>query len=342
MSVGLDRLKSGDAMKRREFITLLGGAAAAWPIAASAQQGRQMRRIGFLMSYREGDPEGEQRLSAFRESLRQAGWVDGQTARVHVRWFDGDPERAKAHAKELVEQSPDVIVANGTPAVAALRQLTSSIPIVFVVVVDPVGAGFVKSLSRPGGNITGFSTFEPQIGGKWLELLKEIAPRISRVGVLMDPEFRGFSELWLTIESMAPTFGLQAIAVHGRDSAEIEKAIGGFARQEDGGLIALPTPVNSVQRAQIFALATRHRLPAVYPFSFHARGGGLLSYGFDSVDLFKRAAPYVARILNGDKPGDLPVQAPTKFELVINLKAARAIGLEVSPTLLSRADEVIE
>jgi len=299
-------------------------------------------RIGLLMSYRGGDQEGQQRLAAFRESLKQAGWVDGVTVRIEVRWFAGDPEQARVHARELVEQAPDVIVANGTPAVAAVRQLTKSIPIVFVVVVDPVGAGFVESLSRPGDNITGFSTFEPQIGGKWLELLKEIAPRVRRVGVLMDPDYRAYSELWLAIEKVAPTFGLLAFAVHGRDGAEIEKAIESFAREAEGGLIALPTPVNAVQRRQIFALAARHGLPTVYPFSFHARDGGLLSYGFDSVDLFKRAAPYVARILNGGKPGDLPVQAPSKYELVINLKTAKALGLEVPPSLLGRADEVIE
>jgi putative ABC transport system substrate-binding protein len=328
-------------MKRRDFIVLL-SSMAAWPTAAPAQQERRMRRIGFLMSYREGDQEGEQRLSAFRESLRQAGWIEGQTAQMDVRWFNGDPKLANDHAKQLVEQLPDVIVANGTPAVAALRRLTKSIPIVFVVVVDPVGAGFVESLSRPGGNITGFSTFEPQIGGKWVELLKEIAPSTNQVGVLMDPDFRGFSELWKTIESTSANFGLRATALKVRDSAEIEKAIEGFARQKNGGLIALPTPVNSVQRAQIFALAIQHRLPAIYPFSFLTRGGGLLSYGFDSVDLFKRAAPYVARILNGDRARDLPVQGPTKYELVINLKTAKALGLIVPPSLLSRADELIE
>jgi len=311
-------------------------------MAAVAQQDRRVRRVGFLMSYGEGDREGEERLSAFRESLRQTGWIEGQTLRMDVRWFGGDPERARAHAKELVEQSPDIIVANGTPAVAAARQLTRSIPVVFVVVVDPLGAGFVENLSRPGGNITGFSTFEPQIGGKWLELLREIAPRASRVGVLTDPDFRGFSELSQTIETMAPGFGLRAVAVHGRNSEDIGKNIEDFARQENGALIALPTPANSVNRAQIFALATRYRLPAIYPFSFLARSGGLLSYGFDSVDLFKRAAPYVARILNGEKAGDLPVQAPTKYELVINLKAAKALGLTVSSSMLSRADEVIE
>lgn len=334
-------------MRRRDFVMLLGGAFAGGatvrvPLAGRAQQPNRPRRIGLLMAYREGDPEGQQRMAAFRQSLRESGWADGQDARIEVRWLAGDPERAKAYAKEIVERSPDVIVVNGTPGLAALRQLTSSIPIVFVVVTDPVGAGFVQSLSRPGANITGFSTFEPEIGGKWLEALKEVAPDLRRVGVLTNPKFRGFSALLRAIESLAPSLGLQTVALHGRDGAEIERAIARFARQANGGLIVLPTPVNAVQRQMIYSLTTRHRLPAVYPFAFHARSGGLIAYGFDAVDLFRRAGPYVARILNGEKPADLPVQAPTKFELVVNLKTAKQIGITVPRSILLRADEVIE
>jgi putative ABC transport system substrate-binding protein len=294
------------------------------------------------MAYREDDLEGQERVTAFRKSLRESGWTDGQNVRIEVRWLGGRPDLANTYAKELVDWSPDVIVVNGTPGLVAVRQLTRATPIVFVVVTDPVGAGFVQSLSRPGGNVTGFSTFEPEIGGKWLETLKEIAPHVRRAGVLMDPEFRGFSALWLTIKSVAPSFGLEAVALYGRDGEEIERAIERFRRQPNGGLIVLPTPVNSVQRQRIYSLATQHRLPAIYPFAFHAKSGGLVAYGFDAVDLFRRAGPYVARILNGEKPGDLPVQAPAIFNLTVNLKTANALGLTVPPSILIRADEVIE
>jgi len=328
-------------MRPREVIAGL-GLAAFMPLPAMAQALDRVRRLGLLMSYTENDQEGRERLAALREALRDAGWVDGGNTRLDVRWYAGEPEQAMVRARELVELAPDLIVVNGSPGVAALKRLTNTIPIVFVVVADPVGAGHVESLSRPGSNITGFSTFEPEIGGKWLEALKEAAPHIQRVGVVMDPNFPGFAALWRKIESVAPSSGLQAIVAYGRDGPEIDKAIQVFAGQSNGGLILLPTPINSVHRHAIFALTERHRLPAIYPFGFHARDGGLMAYGFDSQDLFRRAAVYVDRILKGARPAELPVQGPTKFELVINLKTARSIGLTIAPTLLARADEVIE
>jgi putative ABC transport system substrate-binding protein len=329
-------------MRRRDFFGVLTGAAWVLPLGARAQQPISTRRIALLMSYREGDPEGEKRLAAFRQSFRGSGWIEGQNVRIDVRWLGGDPARANAHAKEVVEQLPDVIVVNGAPILEAIRRLTSTIPIVFVVVTNPIGAGFVQSLPRPGGNITGFSTFEPEIGGKWLEGLKEIAPNVLRVGVLFDPSAQGFSALWREIESLSSTFGIQAMAIHARDGAQIDSGVEAFAHGVNGGLIILPSPINSIERQRIIALAAKHRLPAMYPFAFHARSGGLIAYGFDAGDMFKRAGAYVARILSGEKPGDLPVQAPTKFELTVNLKSAKALGLDVPPTLLARADEVIE
>src|SRR5215217_4507523 len=286
-------------MRRREF---LGGlaVAAAWPLIGNAQQAERPRRIGLVMAYREGDdPEAHQRVDAFRESLRAAGWIDGQNSRIEVRWSGGDTDRAQADVRELVDQSPDVIVVNGAPAVAAARQLTSSIPIVFVVVTNPVEADFVQSMSRPGGNVTGFSAFEPQIGGKWVETLKEAVPHLRRVGVLIDPRFKSFSTLWLTIQAAAPSFGVQAISVSGRDQAEIDSGIQALSQQGSSGLIVLPTPTDAVQRQGIFLLTAQRRLPAIYPFSFYARSGGLMAYGIDSVELFRRSALYVSRILKG-------------------------------------------
>jgi putative ABC transport system substrate-binding protein len=328
-------------MRRRDVIALL-GIAATWPLGAGAQPSKRPRQIGLMMAYDEGDLEGQERLAAFRQSLGESGWIDGQNAMVTVRWLAGNPDRAANYAKELVAQSPDVLVVNGSPGLTAVQRLTKDIPVVFVVVTDPVGAGFIPSLSRPGGNVTGFSTFEPEIGGKWVEALVEAAPNIKRLGVLMDPDFRGFSALWREIESIAPSFHLQAFPVHGRDGEEIESALVRFGQQTNGGLIVLPTPANAVARKRIFSLTARHRLPAIYPFSYYAQQGGLLAYGFHSIDLFRRAGPYVARILNGEQPGSLAVQAPTKFELVINLNTAKALGLSIPPTLLARADEVIE
>jgi putative ABC transport system substrate-binding protein len=324
---------------RRVFLALA-AAGAAWPVTAFAQG--SVRRVGVLMSYREGDPEGQSRLAAFRDSLREAGWSEGRNASLEVRWLAGSAERARNEAQALVAQAPDVILVNGTPGLSALRSVTSTIPVVFVVVTNPVGAGFVDSLARPGGNITGFSTFEPEIGGKWLETLKALAPRLTRVGVLHDPEAAGFLALWRGTESAAAGFALSAVPIHARNPTEIRSGIEEFASRGNGALVVLPNPINSVERQSIFALAERHRLPAIYPFAFHARDGGLAAYGFDAQDLFRRAGPYVARILTGEKPGDLPVQAPSKYELVLNLKAARAIALDVPPPLLARADEVIE
>jgi putative ABC transport system substrate-binding protein len=326
-------------MRRREFLAT-GLTALAWRIAHAQTR---PRHIVLLMAFQEGDEEALRRVPIFRQGLREAGLAEGQNLMVEVQWLEGDPRRAKALVKEAIERAPDVIVVNGTSGLTLVRDATDTIPVVFVVVADPLGAGFVRTLSRPGGNITGFGTFEPEIGGKWVEALKEIAPHVRRVGVLTDPGLsRGFVHLLHAVQSVAPSFGLEATALHGRNREEIASAIEGFARQPDGGLILLPTPVNSSQREIIYSLAIKHRLPAVYPFAFLARNGGLLAYGFEPADLFRRAGPYVARILNGEKPGDLPVQSPIKFELVVNLKAAQTIGLTVPPALLARADEVIE
>jgi putative ABC transport system substrate-binding protein len=328
-------------MKRRKFITLLGGAAATWPLGARAQQTE--RRIGMLVLYTEGDSTGQTRVAAFRQALQQSGWREGHNVSIDYRWGIGDAERARTSAADLVTLAPNAIVANGTAALAALRQATRSIPIVFVAVTDPVGAGYVQSLARPGGNITGFSTFEAEIGSKWLELLREIAPGLRRVAGISDPAFSGFAGVWRQVEATARGFGLEATTVALHESQDdIETAVATFAQQPGGGLIVLPTAINNVLRGRITSLAARLRLPAIYPFRHYAGDGGLLCYGFESIDLWRRSASYVDRILKGEKPADLPVQAPTKYELVINLKTAKALGLEVPPTLLARADEVIE
>jgi putative ABC transport system substrate-binding protein len=329
-------------MKRRNFITLLGGAAA-WPVAARGQQPERMRRIGVLVAYAESDPEAQARIAAFRQGLRELGWTEGRNLRMELGWGTGDPDRARTLATELISLAPDVIVAHGTPALTALYRATRTIPVVFVSVIDPVGAGYVQSLALPGGNITGFSTFEPEIGGKWLELLKEIAPGLSRVAGILDPGFKGFAGVWGAIENMAPRLGLQLKNLPFQaPTDDLESAVARFAQELGGGLIVLPTALNAVQRNRIFSSAARGGLPAMYAFRFYATDGGLMSYGIDTVDLFRRSAFYVDRILKGEKPADLPVQAPTKFEMVINLKTARALGLNVSPMLLARADEVIE
>jgi putative ABC transport system substrate-binding protein len=280
---------------------------------------------------------------AARRALQELGWEDGRNVRIDYCWGAGDPERARIAAIELVSLAPEVILANGTPATAALQRATRSIPVVFVVVVDPVGAGFVQSLARPGANLTGFSTFEPEIGGKWLELLKEITPGLRRVAGVWDSGFPGFAAIWRVIESLAPTFALEATSVVLRDPGDdIESAIAAFAQEPGGGLIVLPTAINNLLRERISSLAARHRLPAVYGFRLYAASGGLMSYGFDPLDLFRRGASYVDRILKGEHPAALPVQAPTKFELVVNLKTAKALGLTVPLSLLARCDEVIE
>jgi len=330
-------------MQRRDFITLLGGAAVAWPLAVRAQQPKRMRRIGVLMVNDASDLDGQARILAFRNGLRDLGWNEGGNIQIDYRWGAGDFDRAQAYVSELLALSPDVVLANGTPALSALHRATQNIPVVFVVVTDPVGAGFVKSLAQPGGNITGFSTFEPEIGGKWLELLIEISPGLRRVAGVLDPAFTGFAEVWHAVESLAPRMGIEVTSVvfHDRTN-DIESAVESFAAKPKGGLIVLPTAINNIARDRIFSVAARYRLPAVYPFRHFSVDGGLMAYGFDPRDLFLRGASYVDRILKGENPANLPVQAPTKFELMINLKTAKALGLTVPQTLLARADEVIE
>jgi ABC-type uncharacterized transport system substrate-binding protein len=329
-------------MRRREFITLLGGAVAAWPVAARGQQPERVRRIGVLMSLTADDPEGQVRLTAFLQGLQQLGWTDGRNVRIDTRWGAGDADRSRGYAAELVALAPDVILASGTSTMGPLLRATRTVPIVFTQVTDPVGAGFVDSLARPGGNATGFTLSEYGISGKWLELLKEIAPRVTRAAVLRDPDMAAGSGQLGAIQSVAPSFGVELSPVNVRDAPEIERAVAAFARGPNGGLIVSASGLAIVHRDLIITLAARHRLPAVYFARYFVTGGGLISYGSDNIDPHRRAAGYVDRILKGERPTDLPVQAPTKYELVINLKAAKALGLDVSPTLLARADEVIE
>jgi len=330
-------------MRRREFITLLGGTAVAWPLAARAQQGERVRRIGVLAAYAENDPEAQARVVAFRQALQGLGWTEGRNIAMEYRWGAGDAGRARTFVAELVSLKPDVILAHGTPALTALYEATRTIPVVFVSVIDPVGAGTVQSLARPGANITGFSTFEPEIGGKWLELLKQIAPGLKRVAGVSDPAFKGFAGVWRAIEAMAPRFGVQVTSVSFQaPTDDLESAVAAFAREEGAGLIVVPTALNALHRHRIFSVAAQNRLPAIYAFRFYATDGGLMSYGIDTVDLFRRGASYVDRILKGENPGALPVQAPTKFELVINLRTAKALGLDVPVQLQQLADEVIE
>jgi putative ABC transport system substrate-binding protein len=329
-------------VRRREFIALLGGAAAAWPLAARAQQREKMRRIGVFMNLTPDDAEGQARLAAFLQGLQEAGWAVGRNVRIDLRWGGGDPESFRKRAAELVALAPDVVLASAIPAATPLLQVTRTVPIVFAQVVDPVGAGLVASLARPGGNATGFLTFEFGISGKWLELLKEIAPRVTRVAVLRDTgSSSGIGQLG-AIQSAASSFGVELSMVGMSDAGEIERAVTAFARAANGGMIVTGSTPAIVHRELITTLAARHRLPAVYPSSLFANAGGLISYGPDSIDPYRRAAGYVDRILKGEKPADLPVQAPTKYELVINLKTARALGLEVPSSVLARADEVIE
>jgi putative ABC transport system substrate-binding protein len=327
-------------MNRREFITLLGGAAA-WPVAARAQQGGRMRRIGVLMSTAADDPEGRARITAFRDGLQQSGWTDGHNVQIDARWPQGGAE-AQKYAAELVALAPAVILATGVYAGSLLQQETRTIPIVFVLVADPVGAGFVASLARPGGNATGFLYSEYGISGKWLELLKEMSPGVTRVAVLRDAADPAGTGQWGAIQSVAPSLGVELTPIGVRDAGEIERGIVEFARSPNVGLIVTAGGPVIVHRALIMELATRHRLPAVYFNRMYPAGGGLISYGPETIDQYRRAAAYVDRILKGEKPADLPVQAPTKYELVINLRTAKTLGLEVPSTLLARADEVIE
>jgi putative tryptophan/tyrosine transport system substrate-binding protein len=329
-------------MRRREVITLLGGAAAAWPFAARAQQAERMRRIGVLMNLAADDPESPVRLAAFLQGMQQLGWTDGRNMRIYTRWGAADIDRSRRYATELVGLAPDVILASGSPAVGQLLQATRTVPIVFVLVIDPVGSGFVDSLARPSGNATGFPLFEYGISGKWLELLKEIAPRSTRAGVLRDPALASGGGQLGAIQSVAPSLGVELSPVNVRNADEIERAITAFAREPNGGLIVTGSALATAHRDLIIALAARHRLLAVYSQRLYVTGGGLISYGPDTVDPFRRAAVYVDRILKGEKPGELPVQAPVKYETAINLKTAKTLGLAVPDALLARADEVIE
>ena len=328
-------------MKRREFLSLVGGTAAAWPLAARAQQVRT-RRIGVLMGIAADDRDGQARLAAFRQGLQQLGWTEGGNSSIDIRWGAGNAERNRKHAAELIASGPDVILAHSSAAVAPLLQETSSIPIVFTVVADPVGAGYVASLARPGGNVTGFTNFEYSIGGKWLELLSEIAPQVKRVAVLRETTTAAGPGQFAAIQSLAPSRGVELRPIDLRTADQIDRDITTFAQSSNGGLIVTGSASAGVHRKLITALAARHKLPATYSNRFFLDDGGLLSYGPNFVDQLRRAATYVDRILKGEKPADLPVQVPTKYELIINLKTAKAIGLTVPPTLLARADEVIE
>ena len=329
-------------MRRRDFIKGIAGSAAAWPLAALAQQPERMRRIGVLMLTAADDPEGQARIAAFHQGLQELGWTVGRNARIDARWGAVDADSSRRYAAELVGLAPDVILAAASPAVAALQQTTRTIPIVFASVADPVGAGFVETLAHPGGNITGFSLFEYTLSGKWLELLKEIAPGVTRAAVLRDAAVGSGVGQYAIIQAVAPSLGVELRPIDMRDPGEIERAIVTFAQSQNGGLIIAGTSPAVVHRDLIITLAAHHQLPAVYPLPYMAHSGGLIAYGPDSVSPYRRAAGYVDRILKGEKPGDLPVQAPTKYELVINLKTAKALGLSVPQSLLSRADEVIE
>jgi len=326
---------------RRQFITLLGGAAAAWPLATRAQQER-VRRIGVLMPSAADDPEFQARMTAFLQELAQLGWIDGRNVRIDTRWGVADADRIRKYAAELVALAPDVILAPGSSALAPLLQATRTVPIVFTTIADPVGAGYVDSLARPGGNATGFIVYEYSIAAKWLELLKEIAPHVTRAAVLRDSAIAAGPGQFGVIQAAAPSLGVDLRVADVRDAGEIERAITAFAQGSNSGLIVTGSPGAIIHRDLLIALAARHRLPAVYSARLFAVAGGLISYGPESIDPLRRAAGYVDRILKGEKPADLPVQAPTKYELVINLKTAKALGLTVPDSLLARADEVIE
>jgi putative tryptophan/tyrosine transport system substrate-binding protein len=328
-------------MKRREFITLVGGAAA-WPLAARAQHAERMRRIGVLTNLASDDPEAQVRNTAFAQTLAQLGWAVGQNLHIEHRWAAGDAERIRRYAAELVALTPDVILTTGAAGVGPLLQATRTVPVVFVLVPDPVSAGFVDSLARPGGNATGFVQFEYGISGKWLELLKEIAPGVARVAVLRDPAIAGGQGQVAAIQAVAPSFGMEVTPINVRDTGEMERAIATFARSPNAGLILTGSALATVHRKLIINLAARHKLPAVYNSRYFVTDGGLISYGINFPDQFRQAAGYVDRILRGEKPADLPVQAAVKYELIVNLKTAKALGLEIPPMLLARADEVIE
>jgi putative ABC transport system substrate-binding protein len=325
-------------MKRREFITLVGGVAVAWPVVARTQN---VRRVGVMLAlYAQTDREGQASVAAFADTLQKLGWNDGRNVRIEYRWDAGDAERVKASATELVRSAADVIVVASNTALAELHRLTTTIPIIFTRVADPVGSGFVAGLARPGGNITGFQASDSELGGKWVEVLKEAIPNLSRVAVLYGPDSGGNVAYLHAAEAVAPSRGIQLTAID--VNGDIERAVAAFAAQPNGGLIVFAHPYTTANRKSIIALVARYRLPAVYPYRFFAVDGGLISYGPDQIDQWRGAATYVDRILRGEKPGDLPVQAPTKYELVLNLKTAKALGLNIAPAFPLRADEVIE
>jgi ABC-type uncharacterized transport system substrate-binding protein len=337
----LKQLEGQLEMKRREFITLLGAAAAAGPLTARAQQSERMRRIGVLMTTAADDAEGQARIAAFLQGLQQWGWTVGGNVRIDIR-FGADNAATRKHASDLATLAPDVILANSSAAVGSLLQATRTVPIVFAIVADPVGAGFVDSLARPGGNATGFTPFEYGVSGKWLELLKQVAPGVTRVAVIRDPTTAVGLGQFGAIQAVAPSLGVEVSPINLRDAGEVEPGIAAFVRSSNDGLIVTGSPLALGHRDLIVALAARHKLPAVYPARFFVAAGGLISYGPDFLDQFRRAAGYVDRILKGEKPSDLPVQAATKYQLTINLKTAKALGLDVPAKLLALADEVIE
>jgi putative tryptophan/tyrosine transport system substrate-binding protein len=331
-------------IRRRAFITLLGGAAAVWPLAARAQQSERKRRIGVLMAHAENDAEFHDYLSAFRDGLQKLGWTEGRNIQIESRWGALDDVQARQRsAKELIALQPDVILTQNTPPTASMLEQTRTIPVVFVIVADPVGSGFVQSLARPGVNATGFTIMEPTIAGKWAELLKEIAPHVNRAAFLFNPATTPYRDVYLTpFKTAAAALALEAIAAPVHDAPELESVVAAHAREPNGGLIVMPDGFLNVHRAEVVLLAARYHLPTIYPWRFFAENGGLLSYGSAQSDMFRTAAGYVDRILRGEKPAELPVQAPTKYELVVNLKTAKALGLDVPALLQQRADEVIE
>ena len=328
-------------MTRRELIALLGSTAASWPRVGRAQQTERMRRIGVLMGQAETDPGNPSRVAAFQQALVKFGWSDGRNVGVEWRWGAGNPDRMRSYATELIGLVPDVVVAESTPAAAALHQQSPSTPVIFIQVANPVGSGFVASLAHPQGNMTGFTNFEPSMGGKWLELLKESVPSLKRAAAIFNPDTHS-GQYWGVIEAAASTIMVEFMRMPTRDAGEIERAVAAMARQADNGLIVMPDSFTLTHRELIVTLAAQNRLPSIYPFRVFPDNGGLLSYGVDQIDIYRRAASYVDRILRGTHASELPVEAPTKFELVINLKTAKALGLDVPPTLLARADEVIE
>ena len=330
-------------VRRRDFIALVGGAALAWPVKSRGQQSERMRRVGLLLAaYGEADRAGQARLKAFLSTVQGLGWGEERNIKLDLRWGGGKPESVKDLAEELVRSEPDAIIVSGDPALTELHRLTKTIPLVFTQVSDPVDSGFVASLARPGGNITGFQNFEPEMGGKWLGLLREAMPKLLRAGVLANSGAAPHAVFLRSVNAAAPALGVAVNATNIQNAGEIEQAITEFGSQRDAGLIVLPHPLTIANRALISTLAARHRLPAIYPYRYFATDGGLISYGPDQIDQWKGAAKYLDRILKGEKPADLPVQAPTKYELAINLKTAKALGLTVPPSLLARADEVIE